>query len=319
MDTDESTLIEPAEGESSVADDIRSAMNELSAEPEDTLSEPIEEVAEEEVEVIEPPQHWSEQDKALFKGAPPDVQRWMLDRHKSMEADHTRKTQEIADFKREYGAVREILTPFQEQMQSLNLSSSDVIQRWAQAEQYLQTSPAEAIAWLAENYGVDLSQLGQQSAKPGDPRYTALEQKLAALESNLTQRQQAEQKQKQQTILSQIQEFAGEKDGDQLKHPHFEAVMQDMVSLANAERSAGRAPDLAKLYETAIWANPTVREQLLADQRKASEQQALEAAKKKAAAARKAGSSITGAPSGGSAPASRTLREELEANFSAAS
>ena len=62
-----------------------------------------------------------------------------------------------------------------------------------------------------------------------------------------------------------VDSFADAKDdkGKQL-HPHFDEVAQQMAGMVQSELASGREVDLAKLYEQACWAVPSVREKLLA-------------------------------------------------------
>lgn len=267
-------------------------------------------------ESLAPPDHWSAEDKETFAKAPKDVQEWALRRHKEMEADYTRKTQEIAEFKREFEPIEQMFAPHKAYLRTQGLTPADVVQRWHAAEQFLTEQPVEAIKWLAGNYGVDINQLAQQE-QPSDPQIQQLNQKIAGLESQLTQRQQAEVQQRQSQIMNEIQSFASETDeAGKPAHPYFEDVMEDMVSLARAEQAAGRTPVLKDLYDKAVWANPQVREQVLSAQRKAAEEKQAQEARAKAAAAKKAAKSVSGQPSG-STPSSDDLglRESLEQAF----
>ena len=50
-----------------------------------------------ESDVMEPPAHWPEEQKELFRSQSPEGQRFLLERHRQMEADYTRKTQHLAE------------------------------------------------------------------------------------------------------------------------------------------------------------------------------------------------------------------------------
>lgn len=321
---------------SDIAEDIQAAMGSLEngepetgGEPEGVLETAIDtdipegEEGEETtapVKALEPPSNWSEQDKATFKAAPPEVQEWALRRHNDMEAAFTKKTQEIAEFRRGYEPVEQMFAPHMEELRAQGTTPADVIQRWYQAEQFLTRSPVEGLQWLAQTFGVDLGQVAAGKSTEGaavDTTVQALKQELSELKTAWTQREQAEVRTRQQAITNDIQTFAAEVDGSgQPAHPHFDDVVQDMVLLAQAERAAGRTPVLKDLYEKAVWANPSTREKVLVSQREAEAKKSAAEARAKAAAARKAGSSVTGAPTtGGSQATELSLREQLEASF----
>ena len=55
---------------------------------------------------FEPPARWSDDAKAVFQKLPHEAQALLLDRHKAMEADHTRRTQDAARVSKEAEAER---------------------------------------------------------------------------------------------------------------------------------------------------------------------------------------------------------------------
>lgn len=262
---------------------------------------------------LEPPQHWSEADKTAFKAATPEVQEWALRRDKEMTGDYTRKTQEIANFRKTWDPVNEMFASHIAQ----GMNPAAVIQRWAQVAQHLQQNPAQALQQLAQQYNINLSSL-TQGQKPDnddmfvDPRVNQLQQQLQQLQGHLQSRDQAELTARQRTYENEIQAFAEQKTetGDPA-HPFFEEVMQDMMMLARSQRAAGYEPKLQDLYDNAVWSNPIVREKQLAAQQKAAAQKAEKEAIEKAKKAQKAAKSVGGAAP--SEPAKDvSIRESLE-------
>ena len=66
-------------------------------------------------------------------------------------------------------------------------------------------------------------------------------------------------------MRSAVQTFAEEKtEAGTPAHPHFSEVERDMAIQAEAIVATGVRPDLNSLYDNASWANPGVREKLLA-------------------------------------------------------
>ena len=124
--------------------------------------------------------------------------------------------------------------------------------------------------------------------------------------------------------MNEIDQFkSAVDDKGTLLRPHFEELEQDMLSLVQG-RIANKqtVPPLQELYETAVWANPSTREKMLAAREQAEQQKRVDQDKSKAAAARKAAVSVTGAPGSGQAAQvrntpQRSLREEIEENLSA--
>lgn len=293
---------------------------------------------------------WSEADKAMFKGLPKPAQDFVTRRYGEMEADHTRKTQAIAEFRKEYEPVDQMFQPFKQQMQAQGWKPATLVKAWADVEQDLMKgNGADVVARIVRDYKLDpaavAAKLGLASAAPSgaaaaapteqqqaptfDPTVeklleakfgqilTPLQQQLQTLTKEANERQAAVQRAEQQRAEQTVQSFidAKDKDGTPL-HPHYAAVENDLVVLARIERQAGRIPDLQQLYDKAVWANPSTREQLLAAQQAAQAAKAQSEARAKAAAAKKAATSVTGAPGSGQPPKAqkgeRSLRDLIE-------
>lgn len=285
---------------------------------------------------VEPPKNWSEADKAKFAAMPEDARKWVLDRHKSMEADYTRKTMEIADFKREYEPIRQLIDPFKPQLQQAGYTPDRYIREWINVEQRLMNGDGVGVIMdvmrgyniqpdkVLQALGIQPSQAqGQVPQAPLDPHLQSMAQKLAGLEGYLQEqarREQAAAQQRQQAevsrVTNEIEAFrtATDDKGAPL-HPHYDDLESTIANLAQVERANGRVPVLKDLYDTAVWANPATRSKQQAAAQAAQQAKEQEAARAKAAAARKAGSSVTGAPSTGQTPkpiaSGKSLRDTI--------
>lgn len=264
-------------------------------------------------ETVNPPAHWSAADKEAFKGATKDVQEWALRREKEMTADYTRKTQDIANFRRTWDPVHQMFAPHIQQ----GANPASIIQGWAQVAQHLQQNPAQALQQLARQYNIDMSSL-TQGEKPDnddlfvDPRVAQMQQQLQQLQSHLQSRDQAELHTRQRSYENEIQSFAEQKtEAGEAAHPFFDDVMQDMMTLARAQIASGQQPKLQDLYEKAVWSNPLIRERQLAAQQQAAakiaEKEAIEKAKKAQKASKSVGGSAPGEPA-----KDMSIRESLE-------
>lgn len=285
---------------------------------------------------IEPPSNWPVADKERFKEWPETAQKQFLDRYKAMEADYTKKTMANADFTKEYGAIDEMFTPYKGQLRQAGFSPATAVRAWMAAEQALMNPQTrdEALKTIAGNYGIDLAKLaGVQAASPVpqavDPanmteeqqleamlnpflkKATApYEQQIAELKTKLSQfdqfqtnSRQAEFGRIQSNIMTEIQTFATAKDAaGNLAHPYFADVEANMATtLAGYHAMKMPAPPLQELYDMAVYANPSTRERLSAQQKTAAEAQRASEVRAKAAKATRAGSSVTGSPTSGQA------------------
>jgi hypothetical protein len=270
---------------------------------------------------VEAPQHWAAQDRELFGKLPPDGQKFLLDRHKAMEGDYTRRMQEIAPLRK----ATEHWTPY---LQQIGATPEQAFQALLGMEHTLRTGSPEqkqqALQRLAADYEITLGQTAQPPEDQyQDPAVVALNQKLAQLEAWKTSREQAEQQyqrqqqeRQQSELQSAITTFETEKtDTGTPAHPHFEEVKATMAALIGG----GQAPDLKTAYDMAVWARPDLRQQLLTAQQDAAVKKAAEEAKAKALKANTAAASVSGRPVGATAAApAKSVREELERAWSSA-
>lgn len=284
-------------------------------------AEPAAPITPEAVPAVEAPQHWAPQDKELFGKLPPDGQKFLLDRHRAMEGDYTRKMQAIAP-------LHKAVEPWSQYLHQIRATPEQAFDALIGMEHKLRTGTPEqkqqALRQLAADYEITLGQAAQPAADEYvDPQVVALNQKLAQLEAWKNSREQREeqyqrqqQEQEHSKLVSTLETFVAEKtEAGALAHPHYEAVRATMGALM----SGGQAPDLKTAYDMAVWARPDLRQQLVAAQQEAAVRKSAEEAKAKAQKASTAAASITGTPAGATPPApANSLREEIARAFSSA-
>ena len=323
--------------------------------PEEPVEAPAEPVADKKPEAAPKPDEeftkatsvWSAKDREMAAKLPQEAKDFLVRRHKEMDADYTRKTQEIASYRREWDQVAQMFAPHTAALQQRGLTPASVIQGWHSAERMLMAGgeqAAEMIARVIDGYKVDKGMVArrlglptstQSPAEPADPQNTTnapvatlpreVEQRLAAMQAWIANETHSREREAATRVMTDIEQFAAATDANgNLQHPHFREVEDDMARLAVLSRSAGRPPVLKDLYEQAVWSNPTTRERMLTEQRAAleaqhaaEEQKRAEAARAKAEQAKRAASSVTGTPGPGQAARrnAESLRDQLEAAF----
>ena len=296
----------------------------------------------------EPPANWPAADKETFKKLAPEGQQFLLKRHREMEAAFTKKTQEIAEFRREFDPVNKIFEPYRDRMKAGGWTPAKLVEAWSNVEKRLMEGDGvNVVAGLVQGYKVDLGKVAQAlgirpraaatdpgtgAAQPEPTAHDALNlspdhpviRQLASIQERLAADDRARmdlvrrnQTAAEQRVMSEIEEFKSALDdkGTAL-HPHFDELEDVMTQLAQSAIAAKKpVPPLKELYETAVWANPSTRAALQSRERRDQEAKVADEARAKAERARRAGSSVTGAPGSGQAratPIDRTLREELE-------
>jgi hypothetical protein len=213
-------------------------------------------------ERLDAPIHWSTEHKATFEGLPAEGQAFLLERHKDMEADYTRRSQDLAE-------VRRAFVPFQQAIAGTGTSIEAAVAKLATIHNGLTRDPEAEIRRLARENGVNLSpsnldedddepfedddegQRDSEADRQRDERIDRLETKQS---SDATAASNA-----------RIQEFVDTTDGNgELTHPHFAQVQEQMLVLATGYRASGKTYTLQSVYDDATYLVPEVREQVLA-------------------------------------------------------
>jgi hypothetical protein len=300
---------------------------------------------------VEPPANWAASDKAMFKLQTSEAQAFLLRRHKQMEADHTRKTEEIAELRKEFGPVAEMFKPHLDVMKQKGLTPASTIRAWANVETALANGQGvNVIQNLVKGYNIPLDQVaralgfardatahvqpnpdaptnGAHQTQPAQlpPELLAelrdLRAKVDAREANDRNFQSRTAQEREARVEADITKFkSATSSNGELMHPYFDEVEPAMIALAQSKAASRQPmPSIEELYETAVWANPSTRQAILAAERQKDEARRTEEARAKAASARKAGSSVTGAPGSGQATkpirGEISLREQLEEAF----
>lgn len=290
---------------------------------------------------LEPNAKWSKEDKDHFVKIDRKSQQFLLDREKAMEADYTRKTQEISALRRDYEPVDKLFSPYRDQMRQSGQTPHSLIEGWVNVEQALMGGKGiDVIKGIIQGYKIDpqalMAALNGQAPAPQEgqqpqPQPAQLPpevlQKLSMVDQ-FKSRFDAEDKARADAeiakVSNEIEDFKSAKDsqGNAL-HPHFDELEQDMAVLAQVVRAQGKTPTLQDLYEKAVYANPSTRAKVLSAEKQSEEKRAKDEARAKAEKARKASSSVTGSPaSGASQPltngrdSSMSLRDQISQSYS---
>lgn len=300
-----------------------------------------------EEKAVEPPSNWSAADKKVFKSLQPEAQKFLVDRHKAMEADYTKKTQDLQKtpeaelrkkldpLEREYGPIEQMFAPHREVMRQKGLTPQSIIQGWAEVERRLMEGDGiEVIKGLVNGYQLDqgevLKALGAKINEKGEIEVDEVDRRVKAamkpFESYMTTEQQRQQAAQAESIRAQaarleteINAFKAEADKDgNLKHPHFDAVQEDMVNIATGYKARGLVvPKLEDLYNRAVRANPSTYEAYRTQEIESAKAKEKAEARAKAAKAANANKVVSGSPGVGQSSRKKpvqnmTLAEQLE-------
>lgn len=280
-------------------------------------------------EIIEAPKHWSKEDRELFAKQPRDAQEWLLARHKAMEGDNTRVSQQLAEQMKWREPIEKIFEPYSELMKQHNLTPAAVLQNYINAEQQLTNDPVRGLLMLAQRYKVNPIDLvaaaeGGAFEMPAqvDPALKALQDELATIRGDLQSRDRAAREEEARQMGVQISEFAESKGSDgQLLYPHIgNQQVRDMMSMligtgqVDVAKAGGVVPALKQAYEQAVYAIPETRQALVKSLVESQTKEAAEAQRRKVAKAKNVGVSVSGSSAMSAAPAVKgSVRSHLEA------
>jgi hypothetical protein len=260
------------------------------------------------------PAGWTAAEKAEWSKLSPVAQAAVSRR----EAEISRGGQQWSEDKRRYEGM---ISPIARMAQARGISVEEGAQRLAAAQEALDANPADGIRRIAQSYGVDLATLAgspaEVSREQSQPDIAMLvRQAVQPILAPIQERLSAEDRQREQSTVDLVTQFSSSPG-----HEHFDAVQAEMMDLIPSIRARNsgwsHTQILQEAYDRAVYANPTTRDSILSARDAQAETKRQEEAKQRAEKARRAGSSVTGNPSG--APASQSkdsLRAELEAAYS---
>ena len=220
---------------------------------------------------LAPPGPWSASQKEMFKSLPEAAQRFLIERHQAMEADHHRKTQAVANIRRDHDAIGALFAPYREVMQARGITPRQVIEYWADTERRLgQGDGIAVIRGIAEGYNIDptkiaaalgvTTQAGEQrngerrAANAPQPQRQSpadveaalaeiarIKERLAAEDRARAEAGRSAQEAGRLKRIADIEKFKSEADEHgNLLRPYAAEVEEDMLHLAYVAPDQGR-------------------------------------------------------------------------------
>lgn len=226
---------------------IEAAYNSLTGEKEETgQTDPVDSNAEENsqaqlgegelppegVEPLAPHPRWDESTRERFSKAPREWQEWALERENEVSADHTRKTQEIAEVRRRGEAFDEVLRSrpaddapsYGEQLQMMGLTAPEALHRQLAWNQWFDRNPVDALDAIIQTHpslqGFSLRSVfaqgtQQQPSFQRDPALLEIQRKQQEIEEHINrqsaERAQIEQQNLESHLVGEITRLAEEK------------------------------------------------------------------------------------------------------------
>lgn len=272
---EDGTLEAPVEREIEVNDDpIRNEKGQFASKTQDEPTEEAPQATDERTEGEETPEPVEYQPKT----ARPTTWKkeylplWdKLDKGENLSPDEARKmleysTQRESEYKKGVSAYKaeadnaraltEAISPFVPELQKNGIHPAAWINNLGRAHMILSKAPyeqkMELFTQLAKDYGIDLNSgySGENTTQYQDPQAYALRQQIDQLNQQVQQVTSWREQQEQGVLMNEIQRFSSDAD----KHPHFEAVREQMAQLLEN----GLANDLETAYAKAVRLNDEV-------------------------------------------------------------
>lgn len=279
------------------------------AEEEIEEVENAEEVAEdeEETEVVEEalaaPEHWAEEDRETFSSQNEEVKTYLLKRHNEMEAGFTKKSQELAEQRKQVESHMAFVNKWEPHTQAMGIPLEHGLEKLLEADRTLRSGTPEQkkfiLDQIALDYGISVSET--VADEYADPQLKAMQDQINTLNGSIQTREQQEQQRadglKQQSVVdaqTAIDAFKTETDDKgALVRPHFGTLEADILAIVQSgQAGAGDLKSqLESSYDKALWMNPTTREQLMAQQQSSSKKETIDKQSKAAAQAKKSAKS----------------------------
>ena len=293
------------------------------ATPEDAEKDPS--------EPLNPPNRWTKTQKEWFAKLDPKFQGQLIEHDKNIQADYTRKTQEMSLARQRYGGIEEQLAPRRDEWQRLGWSDEQALGNVLQYWDFASSDPMNFIAHFASERGIDLAQAFApsmqeilQHLEQGDlagaegqggsqvppemqgqlqqlaHQNQMLQQQIAQHQGYFTQQQQAMAQSQQETASQEVARFAQQVDEHgNIMFEFLDELRDDMSRLLRADV----AEDLEDAYDMALYRRPDlvdrIEETQAVTQRAAEERRQQEEAER----ARRASLSLGGSSSvAGAAP-----------------
>ena len=241
-------------------------------------------------QTITAPQSMSAKDREAFSTLPPEQQKWISDRAKEQESAFTQKTMELADQRKGYDKLDQILAPRRQQLALDGMDDSTAVGQLFALSDYANNDPIGFVKYMMNARQIPMSALTESAGpqQPADPQLAAMQQKMQGFENFLTQQQMQAQQQAETSINSDVQKFAqdnefyAELENEMI--PVVAALRQNDPSLSNHDA-------LSKAYKMAIAANDGVSAKVEASKSTKAETDKVALAKARAAKSKKAAAS----------------------------
>lgn len=249
------------------------------------------------------PKGWKQEALDKFATLDPEIQAEVLQR----EDDFFKGIEQYKQAAQYAKVVQDMLKPMEPSFQARGLNPLNHLQSVIEADRQIASAQTpeqkvELFRQLAHYYGV---QIDDSLFHAEDSTVGALRNEINGLKTAWQSQAELVQKQELEKINNEIQTFINDP-----ANKHFNALQHDIARLLET----GACKTLKQAYDTALWSNPIVRQQVLDEQAK-EKSAAEEAEKKKLLEESKKRSSVNIKSTNVKPIGKRSIEDTLEATF----
>ena len=280
-----------AEMESLKEAQTENLLTEKQAEDDENVSSPkaaSDEMSDEEFELI-------------YANLPPRLQEYLTKREQLIEQRFSELSQELENLR----WVEDLFKAREERLSKEGCCSPrEYFEAAVHLDDEMEKNPQETIRLVAQRYGLDLPKVEENS------EVSALQQKLDHLEQRFEALDNFIASSRKNEASRLLKEFLEAKD--EKGFPKYRYLPKVLESLKNL-LAQGAAPTLEAAYEMAVWADPSLREELIASQA----EEMVKARAQEAQKAKKAAFAPKGRQAAAPDYSKMTTRQILEAKMAA--
>ena len=246
--------------------------NEEEAQPQE-VSDQEKPTKTQEPETLNAKEHWTQEEKDYFAKLDNTGKKLFSDKYHNLESGFNKKFSEAADARKFFDEIKPLVAPYEQKLRSQGLSVSQGLQQLIAAQDFLDRSPDEGLAWLIQNYAVRdpkvveklLTRFGIKPSGDTEEEYESpstrkLREELNQLKGYMVQKAQNEHLTVRQQIQQRVDAYRSEKNPDgTLKRPHFERLEPEMARMISANPNL----DWDTAYQRAMWIDDELRSGLL--------------------------------------------------------
>ena len=305
-----------AEGESSdISESSTSSPSLPSSQVEAAPSE------DEDLGTIPYPLTWGRDPKfqQIWPSLPRELQEKIFSREEERNRYTNQRASEFEKQKKRYEGIDRALEPAMEEFRLNGIRPEEAVATTVEMYRMARRNPQQAVAWFANELGVDIGSLLQSQPRI-DPYVQQAFHQNQRLQNELQEFRQTRIQDMERSVVGELNGIFSETDGQgNLILPYAEHLLPDIEAMLPGIKAQTDNAGLStrglihKAYEKAFWANPAIRDAYL----RQLERSHVANGQARVRGAKTAASSVNGSPTGIGKPSlnGKSLRDIISEKY----